>query len=633
MSSNHPPFNIYSNKAAQQTTKRAQVYQSESRSKRRKANRNSHKERVRLQNSELVTGSQLEILNSDSLCSSRTFGLSTTSEALEPDANNREDTPDEDKRRQKPKATLSFRKLSHAPFRRHQHRQGRGKVIHKPVPFEKGLTDRCWNADTSTNNSVIPQRKHLLNSLENSESQDELTSKTMSDQSNDQRLEGMGNSVRFEMEDGGMPSLTRYPSKWSPYLNGDFGSVKMSPSSSRPCSRKSKSSLSANAAITGQSYDFSCGRQSSVPKIQILLSPSDEETRPSRTQDPLLLKAKAPDTPLESKCHQSRVENGDVPPLFLDHEPSDPEDDVAEIHLSDQVDGAVFSDDSASTLKPDQASSSSSVGSSDDGIPAIRSRNGQDARQTNNFPYFQSLETHVKNKIIAIAVHDCVTDDKDWRIRPAYYEGSLREQRPASHCKSNLESGILRINKAWADVAAETLYGQHIFLFQDPRVLRWWLEQIGSNVGRLRDVELYLLTGPVDDIIDCETFYDKLWCKVLQTWKRQLCLTTLALSFQEWRHFDPNKDDSRWHLCGRWREELLVLLMGWRDLQQVDVVPGHFHWSTRAGVRWPKEIWHWLEQAMVLKAGGTGEVEVLLKALVQDEQIRRKVGIGKGMRF
>ena len=568
-----------------------------------------------------------------SYCPSRTFGLSTISETFDPDAVPREDISDENKPQRKPKERFLARSLFRAPSKRHQHHQSSDRVISEPLPFQRGLRDKHVNAATSTKNSVFPRRKNLRNSLEDFESQDELTSKTMSEQSNDERLEGMANSVHFEVEDGVMPSLTRYPSQWSPYLNGDFGSVEMNPSSSRPCSQNLKLSLSAEAAITGRSYNFSCEPQKNVPKIQILLSPADEQTRPPRTQDPRLLQPTASDTPLESICHPPRVENGDVPPLFLDHESSDPEDEVAEIHLSDQVDGAICSDDSASTLKPGEVSSPSSLGSSNDGISSIQSTDRHDARQTNDFPYFQSLETHVKDMIITNAVRDRVTDGKHWLIRPAYYEGSLRERRPASHRKFNLDSGILRINKAWADAAAETLYGQHTFLFQDPRVFRWWLERIGSNAGRLRHVELYLLTGPVDGSGDCETFYDKLWCKVLQMWKSQLHLTTLALSFQEWRHFRADKDDSQWHLCGRWREELLVLLMGWRGLQQVDVIPGLFHWNTRGGVRWPKELWHSLEQAMVLKAGETGEVEVLLKLLVQDEQIRRKVGIGKGMRF
>ena len=437
-----------------------------------------------------------------------------------------------------------------------------------------------------------------------------------------------------EIGEDEMPPLTRHPSRWSGIVTDDH---RRTP----PDKADIQGNITGNPFLVGHTT-LSSPSWPHVPRIHLHPSISDEQRRLSNFDDPPLYESLSHDS-LERLDGTTRHSNRDISPFSFDigslgdigvGDFEEPEDPVAEIHLPEQMDGAV-SDDSVSTLKPQQTISLSSLDSTGNDHQTIRLGGWPDSKpaKLSSFTLFTSLEDDIQKRVIEYAVQGRLYDVNDWTIQPNFYAGSLHDSSLDSCLKHNFDSGIMIVDKAWSIVAAEALYSQHEFLFEDPRVLRWWLKQIGSNVNRLRRLDLLLKTGKVNDIKDCETSLDMLWCKTLAPWKSSLHLSVLRVDFRPWNAFRWVNDDETWPLVGRWREELLVLLMSWRDLELAEVSSGYFHWGTRKGINWQSQIWLFLQDFMVLESGKHYPVEKYLRTLVKEDQARRGLGSGKSIRF
>ena len=247
---------------------------------------------------------------------------------------------------------------------------------------------------------------------------------------------------------------------------------------------------------------------------------------------------------------------------------------------------------------------------------------------------FFRLPENVRHHIISYLVSpiNSYRQDPESAINPFYNWGSVYLKEEEACEATNIDTSILYVgNKAWYFDTAQVLYGKNIFALTNPTVADWWLHRIGPNLDRLTGLSISISTGKVDGPNGRDTRREVLWLKVLHWLKDRHQLKRLGLDFEGWHFVQRNSDMYRWwHDCARWREEIVLTLLGFRGLEQVDVLPGFWH---REDENWPSvygSVWEDIEEAMELPRGSRFEAEERMRGYVRRERDRQGL---KGLEY
>ena len=238
------------------------------------------------------------------------------------------------------------------------------------------------------------------------------------------------------------------------------------------------------------------------------------------------------------------------------------------------------------------------------------------------FPFFQHLPDRCRTSIIALAC-PAICPSQKW-IVPYFNRGSvyLSESDEAFNIQNIDTSWLLIQNKHWRSDVTAVLYGYNHFLLRDPHVSKWWLERVGTlNLSLISTLSISLTAGRHGMHGENIAAYDELlWCKALHWLKNHQKVKRIAISFETWDKLDPRRP-RWWKDQGRWREEIVLTLLGWRGLKHATIYPGSWH---RKGPEWGrsvsgKTVFKAIEEAMILERGERSNTEERLKAAMKAE--------------
>ena len=123
--------------------------------------------------------------------------------------------------------------------------------------------------------------------------------------------------------------------------------------------------------------------------------------------------------------------------------------------------------------------------------------------------------------------------ESDEEIRP-FWNFEALEVPPKVACNENILSPVLVAfagNKRLMDLATTILYSDNIFDLRDAKISLWWLKRIGSNISKLRYLQISVGQGVVDSF---GTRSESLWLEIILLLKAKSKLINLDVSFAGW---------------------------------------------------------------------------------------------------
>ena len=161
--------------------------------------------------------------------------------------------------------------------------------------------------------------------------------------------------------------------------------------------------------------------------------------------------------------------------------------------------------------RPNKDLESSQTGDSDDIGEAISPATSPNYDPLTSFPQFKRLPPGLRQRIIALGAPSLVAFNrkgKQRNIHPLYNKGSVHlrikeyhEKDPCVLSANDIDESCKHDNfdvtylfvgdRMWYEDAATILYGANYFAFEDPRLLKWWLQRIGdTNTGKVRHLRI-----------------------------------------------------------------------------------------------------------------------------------------------
>ncbi|KAL9121212.1 MAG: hypothetical protein Q9187_002236 [Circinaria calcarea] len=153
---------------------------------------------------------------------------------------------------------------------------------------------------------------------------------------------------------------------------------------------------------------------------------------------------------------------------------------------------------------------------------------------------FRLLQYRIRNSIITKHSAQQLTSSTATMLEPTIRRRILKSllvTEPIRLPTSGLvNAAILRTNKQLYGEAVRILYGKNRFVFYEPDVLLEWLNMIGDNITKIRDMRLSLTTGYVNGIGPPA---ERLWLGAFIRLAPLQQLTFLELDFTAWLPSSP----------------------------------------------------------------------------------------------
>ena len=188
--------------------------------------------------------------------------------------------------------------------------------------------------------------------------------------------------------------------------------------------------------------------------------------------------------------------------------------------------------------------------------------------------------------------------ESEEEIRPFWNLNAL-EVPPKVACNENIFGPVLVAfagNKRLMDLATTVLYSDNLFELRDAKVSLWWLRRIGSNISKLRYINISVGEGVVDSF---GTRSESLWLEVILLLKAKSNLVCLDVNFAGWTG-DIDGDDGLNPATSKYilepRRDFVRTLLTFRNICRTIMKPG---------VYVPKPTTNTLRSALVMLPGQT----------------------------